>query len=73
MALDILSIPAMLAKPKRLFSDAKITITNHRNRLGIKSIEAIKCLKSWLSKGSVVEFANNAMDIKQLDVDRDIL
>jgi len=46
MALDILSIPAMSAKLERLFSGAKITITDCRNRLGIKSIEVIECLKS---------------------------
>jgi hypothetical protein len=42
MALDILSIPAMSAEPERLFSGAKSTITDRRNRLGIKSIEAIE-------------------------------
>jgi len=52
----------MLAKPERLFSSAKITITDCRNRLGIKSIKAIKCLKSWLSKGSIVAYVNNAID-----------
>jgi hypothetical protein len=48
MALDLLSIPAMSAEPERLFSSAKITITDRRNRLGIESIEAVECLKSWL-------------------------
>jgi hypothetical protein len=73
MALDILSIPAMSAEPERLFSGAKITITDRRNRLGIESIQAIECLKSWLSKGRIVAFADDALDIKQLDEDRDIL
>jgi hypothetical protein len=54
MALDILSIPAMSAELERLFSGAKITITDYRNRLGIESIEAIECLKSWLGKGNIV-------------------
>jgi len=62
MALDILSIPAMSAKPERLFSSAKITITDRRNKLGIKSIKAIECLKSWLGKGSIVAYADNAID-----------
>jgi len=53
MALDILSIPAMSAKPERLFSGAKITITDCRNKLGIESIKAIECLKSWLGKGNI--------------------
>ena len=49
MALDMLSIPAMSAEPERLFSGAKISITDRRNRLGIESIEALECLKSWMS------------------------
>ena len=51
MALDILSIPAMSAEPERLFSGAKISITDRRNRLGIESIEALECLKSWMGIG----------------------
>lgn len=47
MALDILSIPAMSAGPERLFSGAKITITDRRNRLGAETINALMCLKSW--------------------------
>jgi hypothetical protein len=50
MALDILSIPAMAAEPERLFSRAKITITDCRSSLSIEAIEATECLKSWLSK-----------------------
>ncbi|ODQ68784.1 hypothetical protein LIPSTDRAFT_76754, partial [Lipomyces starkeyi NRRL Y-11557] len=57
MALDVLSIPAMSAEPERLFSSAKITITDRRNRLGIETIEAIECLKLWLGKDSTVSFA----------------
>jgi hypothetical protein len=48
IALDILSIPAMSAEPERLFSGAKISITDRRNRLGTESIETLKCLKSWM-------------------------
>ena len=62
MALDVLSIPAMLAEPERLFSGAKITITDRRNRIGIESIEATECLKSWLSKGSRLAFADDDLD-----------
>ena len=53
MALDMLSIPAMSAEPERLFSSAKITITDRRNKLGIKSIQAIECCKSWLCDSSI--------------------
>jgi hypothetical protein len=48
MALDMLSIPAMSADPERLFSGAKISITDRRNRLGIETVQALECLKSWL-------------------------
>ena len=47
MALDILSIPAMSADPERLFSGAKLTLTDLRNRLGIEAIQALESLKSW--------------------------
>jgi len=49
MALDILSIPAMSADPKRAFSGAKVTITDRRNKLGMQMIEWLECLKSWTS------------------------
>ena len=52
MALDMLSIPAMAAEPERLFSGAKISITDRRNRLGIEVIQALECLKSWLQLDS---------------------
>jgi hAT family C-terminal dimerisation region/BED zinc finger len=55
MALDILSIPAMSADPERLFSGAKITISDRRNRLGIFTIEALECLKSWLKIQMLVD------------------
>jgi hypothetical protein len=53
MALDILSIPAMSADPERLFLGAKITISDRRNRLGIATIQAIECLKSWMHTAEI--------------------
>jgi hypothetical protein len=47
LALDILSIPAMSADPERLFSSAKLLISDLRNKLGMDIIEAFECLKSW--------------------------
>ena len=49
MALDYLSIPGMSAEPERLFSSARVTITDRRNRLGSDTIEALECLRSWCS------------------------
>ena len=48
MAINILLIPTISADPERLFLGAKITITDRRNRLGIKTIKALECLKSWI-------------------------
>src|SRR5882757_1729129 len=48
MALDILSIPAMSAEPERLFSGAKISITDRRNRLGISVGSSTHCDPSSL-------------------------
>jgi hypothetical protein len=45
MALNLLSIPAMSAEPERLF--CKITITDRRNKLSVKVIEALECLRFW--------------------------
>jgi hypothetical protein len=55
MALDILSIPAISAEPERLFSGAKITISDRRNRLTIDTIQALQCLKSWLGIRDLVD------------------
>ena len=43
MALAVLSIPAMSTEPERVFSGAKITISDRRCRLGDNIIEALEC------------------------------
>ena len=65
MALNVLSIPAMSANPERLFSGAKITISDRRNRLGILTVEALECLKSWLK---ISGFEDNDEEINGLEV-----
>ena len=47
MALKLLFIPVMSAELERLFSSCKITITDRRNKLLVKVIEALECLRSW--------------------------
>ena len=47
LALEILSIPAMSAEPERLFSATKLILTDTRNKLSMRLIEALACLKSW--------------------------
>jgi hypothetical protein len=50
MALNILSILAILANPKRLFSSAKLVLINLRNRLKIGILKAFECLKLYIKK-----------------------
>ena len=59
MAIDILLIPAMSVDPKRLFSGAKITITDRRNQLSIATIQALECLKSWIG---ILEIKVNTLE-----------
>jgi hypothetical protein len=48
MGVELMSIPAMSDEPERLFSSAKLLISDLRNRLGDDIIEASECLKSWV-------------------------
>jgi hypothetical protein len=47
LALNILLILAMLAKLKQIFFATKLILTDRRNKLSIKIIKALACLKLW--------------------------
>ena len=47
MAFDMLTIPAMSSECERVFSSAKLLLTDRRNRLGAGVIEAVECLRAW--------------------------
>jgi len=64
MALDYLTILAMSAEPERVFSAAKITLTDWRCRMGDDAIEALECLKSWQRDGLI---AATKQDIKVIE------
>jgi hypothetical protein len=49
LALEILSIPAMSAEPERIFSATKLILTDRRNKLSMKMIEALACLNHGIS------------------------
>jgi hypothetical protein len=55
MALEVLSIPAMSTEPERVFSGAKITMSDRQCRLGDNIIEALECRKSWEREGLILE------------------
>ena len=48
MAIDMLCIPAMSAECERVFSSAKLLISQRRNRLTTDMIEACECLRAWI-------------------------
>jgi len=54
MALDILSIPPMLAEPQRVFSSIGIQLTNRRNKMAMEVLELPESLKSWLKLKDIV-------------------
>jgi len=64
MALDYLMIPVMSAEPERVFSTAKITLTDWRCHMGDDAIEALECFKSWQRDGLI---AATKQDIKVIE------
>ena len=55
MAIDNYSIPAMSSEPERIFSRAKLTVSDQRNSLKGETIEVLECLKSWFRLGIFTE------------------
>jgi len=53
MAIDLLSVPAMLVEAERVFSGARRQILWSRASLGVEMIERMECLKHWLTKGAL--------------------
>jgi hypothetical protein len=56
----------MSASVERLFSGAKITITERRNLLGIEAVQATECLKSWFKPGSIAFIDLDLSDISDI-------
>jgi hypothetical protein len=53
MALEILSVPAMSAEVERIFSSAKLTLSERRARLDCEIVEALECLRHWDAAGMI--------------------
>jgi hAT family C-terminal dimerisation region len=51
MAYDILSIPAMSAECERVFSSAKLLLSDSRNSLSPESVEGVECNRNWILNG----------------------
>jgi len=55
----------MSDEPERVFSSAKLLISNVRNRLGDDIIEASEFLKSWIQQGLI--FGATGSDIVRME------
>lgn len=47
MAIDILSIAPMSAETERLFSKAKLSVTDQRGSMNVETLNLLECLRSW--------------------------
>jgi len=66
MALTYLTLPAMSAEPERVFSGAKITLSDRRCRMGDNAVEAVECLKSWQRDGLIACTRDDIMAIEEM-------
>ncbi|KAJ6784307.1 hypothetical protein PWT90_04256 [Aphanocladium album] len=64
MATDLLSIPAMSAEPERLFSGAKLTVPDRRNRLGSEDkTKSNKTLRAHAARRRFIAVTATAISI----------
>ncbi len=59
MAMDVLSILVMNDEPKRVFSEARRTVSWDRTSLSSEMLEKVECLKHWKRS----RFTNESYDI----------
>lgn len=70
MAIDMLTIPSMSADAERIFSGCKLQWTDRRNRLSVKTLESLECLKSWMNLDNWED--NNSEHVLDDDVEEAI-
>ena len=63
MAIDILSIAPMSAETERLFSKAKLTVTDQRGSMNCETLNLLECLRSWDSSALIVPSACRYVDL----------
>ncbi|OBS15743.1 hypothetical protein FPOA_13469 [Fusarium poae] len=65
MALDVLALPPMSDECERLFSSAKLLLTDHRSRLRMDVIEASECLRAWYGRPKQKAFEDSAIGLME--------
>lgn len=55
MAFDIHSMPPISTEAESLFSGAKLTVSNQKNKLRSEKIELLECVESWFQLGIFLE------------------
>jgi hypothetical protein len=68
MALDILAIPPMSDEIERIFSSAKLLLTDRRSRLKMDIIEANECLRSWYGRPKEGSFDSVGPEVSSEDL-----
>ncbi|KAM5529528.1 transposase-like protein [Fusarium oxysporum f. sp. phaseoli] len=63
MALDVLALPPMSDECERLFSSAKLLLTDRRSRLRMDVIEASECLRAWYGRPEQKAFDDRAIGL----------
>ena len=54
MAIDILSIAPISAKTERLFSKAKLIVTDQRGSMNYETLNLLECLRSWDNSALII-------------------
>jgi hypothetical protein len=65
-SLTYLTLPAMSAEPERVFSGAKITLSDRQCRMGDDAVKAGECLKSWQRDGSIATTRDDIRAIEEM-------
>jgi hypothetical protein len=65
MALDVLAVPPMSDECERLFSSAKLLLTDRRSRLRMDVIEASECLRAWYGRPERKAFDNSSIGLME--------
>ena len=65
MALDVLAVPPMSDDCERLFSSAKLLLTDHRSRLQMNIIETSECLRAWYGRPERRAFDNREIGLME--------